>query len=294
MTATLGLPAIVTEAGIYLDMSEETYHGDPVPSGSLSSSGARTILKSPARFAWERTHRVEKTTYDVGHAAHAKVLGTGMEVAAIPEALLAANGAASTKEAKEFIAQARLDGKVPLKADVIAEIDAMAEAVLTHPSARVFLEQPGQPEASGFARDPESGVWVRIRPDYLPDRHGDRTVLVDLKTAVSADPHEFGRAAAAYGYHQQDAFYREGLLLARGDNDVALVFVIVEKEPPYLVSVVELDADALLVGHDRNRRALRIYAECVRTGEWPGYSTDVELVSLPRWASYQHEQEYGE
>ena len=70
----------ITKAGIVDGMTDAEYHGDPVAAGSISSSGARTLLKSPALYQWERAHRVEKTTYDVGHAVHAAVLGVGADV----------------------------------------------------------------------------------------------------------------------------------------------------------------------------------------------------------------------
>ena len=35
------------------------------------------------------------------------------------------------------------------------------------------------------------------------------------------------------------------------------------------------------------RRLLNEYAECMRTGEWPGYRTDIQLLQLPRWAQAQ-------
>lgn len=280
----------ITDPGVY-DLDEATYHADPVPGGSLSSTGARRILDSPARFRWEREHRIDKKVFDVGHAVHAKVLGVGMEVVAIPDDLLAVNGAASTKDAKAFIAEARAAGQVPLKSDEAAPIDAMAEAVLTHPDARVFLERNGQAEASAFARDPQTGAWLRVRPDFLPDHDpGRRTVLVDLKTGRTANPAKFGKAAHDFHYEQQDDLYRRVTQLARGEADAAFVFVLVETEPPHLVSVVELDVVARRIGAERNRRAIDLYDECTRTDTWPGYPRGVSLVALPCYAETAHEE----
>src|SRR2546421_646443 len=76
----------ITEPGLYEDLSVETYHADPVPVGSLSSSGARKLLPPgcPALFAYEREHPPEPTaTFDLGHAAHKMVLGVGPEVVKI-------------------------------------------------------------------------------------------------------------------------------------------------------------------------------------------------------------------
>lgn len=278
---------MINTTGVIDGMSDAEYHADPVEGGSLSSSGAKDILRSPALYQWNRTHRVEKDTYDVGHAVHAKVLGVGLPAVEIPADILASNGATSTKAAKEFIDDARAAGLVPLKADVIREIEAMAESVLTHAVARPLLEKPGKSEQSLFAPDPTTGVWLRARLDRLPDVDRGQTVAVDLKTAVSADPSEFRNSAASYGYDIQSEFYQHALGLARGDDDIAFRFVVVEKSAPYLVSVVELDAEYAVVGRARMRRAINTYAACTDDGEWPGYAPVVHYVDPPRWLAYE-------
>lgn len=279
----------ITSPSLVPDMPDAVYHADPVEAGSLSSSGAKTILRSPAQYQWEREHRVEKFAYDVGHAVHARVLGVGMPVVEIPDAVLAANGATSTKAAKDFIAEARAAGKVPLKAAEIAPINAMAEKVLNHELARPLLERPGISEASLFAPDPTSGVWLRARPDRLPDATDRRTIIVDLKTARSAYPPDFQRTAAEFGYDIQDAWYRHVLSLVRGDEDPAFVFVVVEVEPPHLVSVIEMDAEYKAVGEHRMRRAIETYRTCREANTWPGYAPVVHTIEPPRWLAYAEE-----
>ena len=68
--------------------------------------------------------------------------------------------------------------------------------------------------------------------------------------------------------------------------------MLVEKTAPYLVSVVELDEEAVNIGRALNDRAKRIYRECVETNTWPGYPT-AEPVSLPLWAIYKSEDLLG-
>jgi hypothetical protein len=38
-----------------------------------------------------------------------------------------------------------------------------------------------------------------------------------------------------------------------------------------------------------NRRLLNLYAECKRTGNWPGYQSGIQIVNLPAWAQRQLE-----
>lgn len=279
---------MITEPCVIDGMSDAEYHADPVEAGSLSSSGARTILKSPALFDWEREHRVEKTTYDVGHAAHAKVLGVGSPVIAYPDEHLTPSGNASTKVATlAWAKDQRAAGLVPVTPDQMVDVDAMAEAILDHTLARSLIEAPGASEQSMFAPDPETGVWLRARIDRLPDQDGSQTLALDLKTSTSADPREFQRSAAEYGYDVQSEWYQHVLRLTRGDVDTAFLFVVVEKAAPYLVSVIELDAEFAAIGRARMRRAIDTFKTCRDADDWPGYEEIVHLVDPPRWLAYE-------
>lgn len=283
----------VLEPGVYAGISDEDYHGDPVVDGSLSSTGARHILKSPAWFRYRQTHRETSKPFDVGHAVHAKVLGIGMKVVVIPAAVLDARGYASTKAAKAFMDEARANSLIPLKESEFYPVEKMAEAVLAHPTAKALLDRPGTPEASVFAVDPATGRWVRARPDFLPDPTSSRTILVDLKTtSKSADPRRFGASVGRYGYHQQDPFYCDALTLARGDESAAMAFVVVENYEPWLVSVCQLPALAIEKGRELNRRALDRWHQCRTTGLWPGYGDAIHIVDMPAWALMEEDLDY--
>ena len=65
------------------------------------------------------------------------------------------------------------------------------------------------------------------------------------------------------------------------------MFVCQEKAPPYLVTIIELDATAMRIGAIRNRRALQVFAHCTSTGHWPAYEEGIALVSLPPWAEIE-------
>jgi hypothetical protein len=61
---------------------------------------------------------------------------------------------------------------------------------------------------------------------------------------------------------------------------VATIFILQEKEPPFLVSIAELGPPEKRAGLERNWAALEVYAECRRTDRWPGYPT-FKTVALP-------------
>ena len=253
----------VTVPGIY-EMDEATYHGDPVPGGSLSSTGARKLLppSCPAKFAaWRADPPPPTAAMELGTAAHKLALGSGPDIAEIK----AENW--RTKKASEEADEARAAGKVPLLSRDLERVRAMHDALRAHPLAAAALDpaRGGKPEQSLFWYGEASGVWLRARLDWMPDPHSAvRPVIFDYKSTVSAEPSAFAKSVLNFGYHIQAAMYA-ALYYQLTGVDAPFLFIAQEKEPPYLVSVLQLDAEAMAVGRDRYRRAMEIYA-CVTHG----------------------------
>lgn len=271
-------------SGIVPVLDEAQYHAHH----ALSSTQARQLLKSPAHYRYALSHpQAPKSAFDLGTAVHAKVLGVGAQIAVIPAEVLATNGAVSTTAAKEFIAQARAGGLIPVKADVAAEVDEMSEAVLAHPNARLLFEQDGQAEASVFATDLETGVELRARFDLLAP------VCVDLKTTgKEASKDGFSKSVASFGYDVQRSHYLDTLELITGERR-RMLFVVVESTAPYLVGVYELDRDFSDMGDVKAKAAREKLAACTRADTWPGYPTEIGLVIPPMYAVYDFQDNYS-
>lgn len=282
----------ITKPGVYDNIPEAVYHRDPVPGGSLSSSGARKLLapSCPALFRHEQDHKQpHKKAFDLGRAAHELVLGVGSGVEVVEAADF------RTKAAKEQRDAIYAEGKTPLLPAEYRQVQEMAASVKAHPIAsQIFKPGSGDAEQSLVWKDPASGVVCRARIDWLPkQRKGKRLIVADLKSARSVEPRGLQKAIHEHGLHQQDDFYRRGCReLGIGGPDTSFLFVFVAKTPPYLVTVVELDLIARKIGAERNDIALRTYARCTETGHWPGYSDDITTLSLPVWAERQHEEDY--
>ncbi len=273
------------------DMPEEQYHA----STAFSSTGAKRILKSPAVFDWWRKHpEPPKAEFDLGHAVHSRVLGVGAQVVAYPAKVLATNGAASTNAAKAWAAEQRAAGLIPVKQDVADNVSRMAEAVLKSKTARAFLEQEGTPEASVFATDPETGIELRARFDFLPTGSARRRVAVDLKTATDASKGGFERAVARLRYDVQDAHYRHAIGIDPEWEELEFVFVAVESDPPHHVLVSHLNADFAHMGKTDAARARRLYAECLQTDTWPGYPDEVVSLQPPMFAVYDFQDAHDD
>ncbi|MER7813711.1 PD-(D/E)XK nuclease-like domain-containing protein [Streptomyces sp. NPDC006798] len=261
--------------GVYGIQAEE-YHADPIPGGSLSSTGARRLLECPARFRYLLDHpEPYKPAYEYGTAAHTVVLGDGPELVVVDAARW------DTNETKTLVRELRAAGKVPLKKATKQKIDDMAAVLAADPEAAdLFAPGSGEAEQSLFWPDPRFGVWRRARPDWLrPDR------IVDYKTVRSARPEDLRRAFWEHGYGQQQEWYRDGAAeLGILPRDAPFTFVCQEKEPPYVVTVVELDFFFAEAGRHLTERALARYVECRETGHWPGYVTGTTYLSMPPWA----------
>lgn len=274
---------VITEPCAIDDLDEAAYHADPVEGGSLSHSMAKKIVQpgGPAKLrAYLDGSREHKKEFDFGTAAHSLVLGTGAPMVAIPDEYLASNGAISTKAAKDFVAEARANGQVPLKSVDVDHIKAMALQIIANSQAMAILEADGaRHEVSAFRVDDATGLWLRNRFDTLA-----LEVVGDYKTAASADPAVFLRKAYDLGYHMQAGWYLDmALALELCDPDARFRFIVQEKDAPYLVSVIEMSADYLAIGRADNCRAIELYAECIDTDRWPGYGDQVHVIDPPAW-----------
>lgn len=254
-----------------LTITNAEYHARP----EIGKSGLDLVNISPAHYWSSRTTpRTETPAMRIGTAAHARILE--------PETfadryVIAPDGIdRRTKEGKAAWAAFELeaDGRIVLKGEEVAQLEAMAESVWAHPVARQLLND-GQAEQTVIGE--LDGVGVKCRPDWWTSG-----ALVDLKTTERARPDMFGKSVAAYRYHVQAAFYSD--IAATVSEPMKFLFIAVEKTAPFAVSVVELDEEAMRQGRIAYQRDLANYAACLALDHWPAYSTSIESITLPRWA----------
>ena len=268
----------MTGPGVY-DIGEAEYFADP----ALSCSGAKLLLppSCPALFKYRQDHPERKDVFDFGSAAHKIVLGAGPEWAIVDAADW------KTKAARDRRDEIRADGEIPVLIGDVARIEDMASVIRAHPIAGQLLDpERGKAEQSLFWADEDTGVRRRARLDWwLPAGDLGRAIAVDYKTTSSADPDAIAKAVANYGYYMQADWYCDGIRALSLDTDPAFLFVFQEKEPPYLITVAELDDEARRAGRARNRQAVERFRDCSEAGVWPGYSDDIAYISLPPWAA---------
>jgi len=260
--------------GVIPGLREDLYHADP---DSISASGAKDLLRSPAHFLAARENPKTSNAMELGTVVHSMILGVGAPYVAV-------GGNRNRKDVKAAIEEAEAEGKVVLKPDELTAAERMADAVLTHELAGKLLQ--GDPtesaEVSMFWTDQTWDVTRRCRWDWI---NGDRGIGIDLKTAVDANPVDLPKAIVKWGYDLSAAWY---LAVSTGcEVDLrAYCLIFVEKAPPYAVVVVELDEEFMARGRALAFRALDTYRRCLDTGEWPSYVADDSFISLtpPAWA----------
>lgn len=274
--------------GIIHNLDEATYHARP----ELSSTEARLLLDSPAKYRWRKDNPPlidPSDKFDVGSAVHAKVLGTGYEVDVLDfDNYL-------TKAAREARDESRAAGRVPILRDKFLEVETMAESVLAHPDACAYLDQPGDAEVSVFAE--VDGVPVRARFDFLPEQGQRRRIAVDLKTTISAAKRDVENSVAKYGYFIQRAWYLDALNAVTGPMPVGMepemVFVFVEKDPPYRVKPYMLPMLWAQKGHEAAAEARQSFIECTASGVWPsGLGDGLGVLDEPVWFTFAWEERH--
>lgn len=275
---------IEERTGVY-DTPIETYHSQKCcPGPSVSSSGLRKILhENPARFyamSDLNPHRFpekDKKALAFGRAAHALVLG---EPEFNSKFVISPFDNFMSKDARAWRdAQTRQI----VRPEEMVTINDMAAAQKASPMVtRAFTE--GKAERSIFWKDAETGVWLKIRPDWLPDQPAAR-FITEYKTAESIKPRKLSNAVFDYGYDMQAAMMNDGVQIAFDCVPRGIAHIVQEKDPPYLVDCRLFSAEQIEFGRMQYRKALRIFAKCLDAGVWPGYTTEPTYFETPYWVS---------
>ena len=283
------------ETGIYDGISNADYHKKD---GHYSSS----LIKKMAVPAKARHYMLEdqehKDCFRIGTAIHTYVLErdkfedeflTGisagrrskadkMEWAAWFVEHGAANGyeiidMPAAKWNGEFMASS---GKNMVTPEEIEQIKSMAESVMFNKTAESLLSK-GKAEQSVYWTDKETGMNLKVRPDYLDD-----DFISDLKSIQSVDDKSIIRSFANCGYGISQAMYQAGVAAVTGKWRPFL-FVYIEKEPPYLCRVIGTDDDTQAAFWELYQAYKAKLAMCLETDEWPGIDDDLSM-ALPDWA----------
>lgn len=271
-------PPPTKEPGLYPGVGFDEYFRLPYANNSTlqifqrSAAHARLEILSPS---------APTPALDFGHKFHLAILEPERFEA---ETVLALDLPRRKNVDKDAHAQHAREnaGKYILSRVELDRIKAMQAAVYAHPVARSIIQSPGLNEVCAVWDDPKLGVRCKSRQDMLREYAG-YPFIFDVKTSDDASRDEFGRDIHKYKYDQQGAMYVDGIKALGEAEDPRFALIVIEKAPPYCIAIYELDDTTLRFGRHQYRENLKKYAECMATGEWPGYPMEMDYHGLPHW-----------
>lgn len=290
----------ITEPGIWRGIPIQKYHSaDLCDCPSISSSGLRKIdLESPMHY-WntsplnpdaEQDDEFEAEHFRIGKAAHTLLLE--------PETFSALFvtrpdtwDSWRTVASREWRTHQTRAGKTVLSEDELTRVNGVVASVRQHPMFKDGLFG-GDIECSVVWKDPRTGVWLKSRPDNLPHAAG---TSVDFKCMSSADPRKVAFGIRDYGYDMQAALVRDGMMAMGITIEDSVVFAC-ESSRPHATHLAVIGDEAIHYARLRNRRALNTFADCLKSGYWPGYDSEDGRVFSPssyELDSYEKQQKAG-
>ena len=268
-------------------MNNADYHAD---TSAISASGLKLFMRSPAHYyaAYLDPNRIERkptAAMKLGTATHCAILEPERfngEYTVMPEGL-----DRRTTAGKQAYADLLASGAEILSADEMAQVINMACAFRDNEISRALFDRKHAVEQSIYAT--VNGVSCKCRPDFITS---DFLLVMDVKTTSDASPEAFGKSAWNLGYHVQAAFYRRVISEATGTTP-DFIFGCVESERPHLVAYYSVPQDLLDYADGLIDCALERYAECMRSGVWPGYVSAIEMqeLNVPGYAQRIIEQD---
>ena len=244
-------------------MTEKEYRQHP----AISRSELWHIRESPQKFKYYKENPPEPTpSLLFGQVFHKMLLEP---VTFDDEFVVAPEVNRRTKDGKQmwedFVADH--EKQTIIQEEMYAKAKEMCEAVKREPLAVKLLN--GAAEVTFFWTDEMTGEDCKCRVDVLNTSYS-QPIIVDVKTTADASTDSFIRSAINYGYDFQAAMYFNGVAKNIGKKPL-FVFIVVEKEPPYAVNILQADELMLQRGYDLFREYIGIYHDCKVSGNWYGY-----------------------
>lgn len=264
----------------FVNMPAAEYHAVK----ALSNSGISKLLDIPAKFkAWLDGETDEQT--------EAMLIGSAFHCMALePEQFKARyhvmENSGATKAGKDEKALAAAEGKTIITRRQYEEAVPLVNALHRHGMIhRLITDSSSIKEYSLFWEEEIDGVTIpcKARPDDVTSVERFGHIILDLKSMQNAAPASQPKTILDRGYHRQAWWYMRGLYRAAGIEAKGFYLAAVEKSPPWLPALVEVESAAIEQGGRECLKAMRLYAECTKSGHWPGYPETVIKVDLPDW-----------
>ena len=280
-------------AGVFL-FEDDVYHNG----AGISRSNLDKIRVSPKRYYYDNFIQPDLEKSDpllIGNMVHTAVLEPAYLndrfesdkdiIEEIEKTRPEIKNPVSTKEYKQRKEEVEEQGKYFLKDEVFQMAKTMVKSVFEHERLRHILKN-GLAERCVYAIDPDTGILMRCKPDYMLMEDG---INFDLKTTRDASELEFSKAIWNHRYFVQAAYYNYICTLACKKEFNTFLFGCLEKIPPYDIAVFYAMSEVIAHGEYVMREDLNKYAKCVDENIWPGYSRKIRPINMPKWAYYKED-----
>lgn len=265
--------------GIHPDVPESVYHARVL--GLASKSTLDRVRHSPLHYRDEIDNGGREATpaLEFGSAFHCAVFEPArFETSYACEPDFGDCRKAENKAARDVWRKAHA-GRKPISVADNTAIQGMVKKLREHPMSGALIFG-GEQEVTLRWKDRVTGLECKGRLDYyLPKRR----LALDLKTTEDARIGPFSRSVGRFGYHRQEAMYRDACEVL-GQPLHHFVFAAIEKAPPYDVAVYTLDLTSVAKGRATIREDMLRLSECLAADKWPGHSDAIQTITLPDWS----------
>jgi len=282
--------------GQWCDVDDDFYHNSP----GISASGLKQIDKEcPETYKHAKDAGPQEKTEAliVGNAIHKFILeNDDFE----DEFLFAPVDKKTDRKWKIFANEHKEDPQIILRAKdgemlngILTSLRRPKDTSGTNTYDGIVINKNTTREKAIYVVDHERNIIIKVKVDINMDG-----MFLDLKSTKNAKPDIFMKDAANLGYGIQAAFYINTARMA-GEKANMFGFIAVEKEAPYMHSVIILEDNDIQLEMSKVNRLLDVYAWCLNNDNWYGYN-GVDQASgaqplfvvkaMPSWHRYALEE----
>lgn len=147
-------------------------------------------------------------------------------------------------------------------------------------------------EVSFYGKDEDTGLDVRVRPDYFNiEENIGVNAVISFKTTRADDLGKFYYDCAKLKYELSEGMYQEVMSSITGRNFNVTIMIMLQTVEPYDVAVLFWSPDDLANGKYKYHYALSIVKDCFDKKWFPGYDAKAEEdargiidMQLPEWS----------
>lgn len=284
LAAAMGLSSDPLPARPAPRESNADYHSDLTHVGSTM---LRTYRSSPALYNALYVARIlerdpSSNAMVLGSLTHALIADTDMW----EEEFLLAEGCNSRRGKlwDGYAEEAARRGLTPILEEQLTTAQAMAAAVMAHPTARQFFSADGQSELV-IRWQHECGLRLKCKIDK-PLFSDDSDIIVDLKTSADPTPEAFAQSAKKYGYDIQAAVYLDGVHSLGRHKPTDFIFCVVGNVEPHDVWCYTLGERSLQAARDVTDDLYHRLQRSLTTGDWLApKQLDLNVLDIPGHAA---------